>query len=87
MKRSELLTRIVLLERACTALAALVRDEFPDDYSLSECAYTWGDGITPEQIDAIRVLENDGLALSESHHEVIRDASKAVDVEPSKVGD
>lgn len=46
------------LEAACAALASLVRQEYPDGYSLAEIASTWGDGtITPEQIEALRELE------------------------------
>jgi hypothetical protein len=47
----------LILERACAALAALVRQEYPDTYSLAEIAETWGEGVTPEQVDALRVLD------------------------------
>lgn len=45
-------------ERACSALTALVRVEFGQKYSLVEIAETWGEGITAEQIEALRVLES-----------------------------
>jgi hypothetical protein len=45
-------------ERAADALASLVRAEYPLHYSLAEIAETWGEGVSPEQIDALRRLEN-----------------------------
>ena len=50
------LDRLVLLERACAALATLVRQEYPDAYTLAEIAETWGEGITPEQVTALAEL-------------------------------
>jgi hypothetical protein len=47
---------LVILERACSALAALVRKEYPDDYSLADIADIWGDA-TPEQVEALNLLE------------------------------
>jgi hypothetical protein len=43
----------VLLERACAALASLVRQEFPSDLSLAEIADTWGENLSVEQIEAL----------------------------------
>lgn len=49
---------LVVLERACAALAALVREEYPDGHTLAEIADIWGIGVvTPEQVDALRILE------------------------------
>jgi hypothetical protein len=48
----------VTLERACAALAVLVREEYPDK-PLAEIARIWGSGITPEQIEALELLESD----------------------------
>jgi hypothetical protein len=45
------------LRIAYDALTDLVRREYPAGLSLSEIAATWGDGITPEQVRAIRRLE------------------------------
>jgi len=42
---------------ALSALASLVRREFPPGYTLAEIAATWGDGATPEAIEALRRLE------------------------------
>jgi hypothetical protein len=47
----------VLLERACAALAVLVRVEYPSDRSLAEIATTWGEGISEEQIEALKWFE------------------------------
>ena len=48
----------VLWERACSALAWLVRQEYPEVYSLAEIAERWGwPHITPEQVEALRELE------------------------------
>jgi hypothetical protein len=52
---------LVLLERACAALSSLVRAEYGEKYTLAEIAETWGEGITPEQVEALRLLE-DGSA-------------------------
>jgi hypothetical protein len=51
------------LLRACRALARLVKDEYPDGYSLSEIAATWGPGLilqdplSQKDIDAIARVE------------------------------
>lgn len=47
-------------ERACSALASLVRAEYPTGLTLAEIALTWGEGISPEQIDALVCLESQG---------------------------
>ena len=39
-------------------LAALIRAEYPSNWSLAEIAGVWGEGITQEQIDALRWLES-----------------------------
>jgi len=51
--------REAVLERACVALATMVREEYPSHYTLVEIADIWGTwmGVTPEQIDALRELE------------------------------
>ena len=46
-----------MLEAGYRALAGLVRAEYPDRLTLAAIAATWGDGITDEQVDALRVLE------------------------------
>jgi hypothetical protein len=35
----------------------LVRTEYGDKYSLAEIAETWGEGISEEQVEALRSLE------------------------------
>lgn len=44
-------------ERACSALASLVREEFPTTYSLAEIAKKWAPGVTSEQVEALAKLE------------------------------
>lgn len=56
--------RLATLERACAALATLVRKEYPDRCSLAEIAETWGEGITPEQVEALRVLDGEFIEPS-----------------------
>lgn len=56
-------SQVILLERACSALASLVRDEYPDHYTLAEIADTWGVNITPEQVEALRVMNREPDAL------------------------
>jgi hypothetical protein len=51
----------VELEAAYQALAQLVRDEYREGYTLAEIADTWGNGITPEQVEALRAIETQGL--------------------------
>ena len=58
--------RRVLLERACAALASMVRQEYPESYSLAEIAATWGEGITPEQIEALQLLDSESLDVNHS---------------------
>jgi hypothetical protein len=63
--------RDVLLARACDALATLVRDEYPD-LPLAEIAETWGDQVTPEQVEALVWLEaHPGGALEVNLDELI----------------
>jgi hypothetical protein len=46
-------------EDAAWALAHLVRTEYPEGYTLTEIAETWGlnEGLTPEEVEAIRAFE------------------------------
>ena len=46
-----------LLASACSALAAIVRAEYGDRYSLTEIAATWGEGIPAGEIAALEVVE------------------------------
>lgn len=50
--------RLADLELAASALAALVRQEYPDSLSLAEIARRWGVGITPDQLAALASVEN-----------------------------
>lgn len=74
----------VLLERACAALAMLVRVEFGDRYSLSYIADTWGEGITPEQLAALRQLEDESF---ETSLKLFNDSAKGAQIEASENGD
>ena len=60
---------------AAEALAALVREDYPNDLRLSEIARTWANGLTPEQIDALRSVEANlpteaGLSFREQRADV-----------------
>jgi hypothetical protein len=46
------------LRLAAEALAALVRNEYPSEYTLTEIASTWGEGISDEQIEGLRRTES-----------------------------
>ena len=48
------------LRLACDALATLVRQEAPVGMPLAEIAEIWGEGVTNEQIAALRQLEGQG---------------------------
>jgi hypothetical protein len=48
--------RVSDLEAAVVALSSLVRDEYPEGYSLAEIARTWGNA-TPAQLEALRVVD------------------------------
>ena len=73
------------LERACKALASLVRVEFGDRYTLAEIADTWGEGILPEHVDALRELESTFLA--ELGNELVHNAVESRHVESPNGGD
>jgi hypothetical protein len=45
------------LEQACRALASLVRMEYPSHLTLADVAQRWGEGITPDQVKALRWFE------------------------------
>jgi hypothetical protein len=59
------------LQEAFRALAVLVHDEYDDRYTLGYIASTWGEGITPEQLDALRFWAHEllGEPLDEFVHE------------------
>lgn len=44
---------------ATEALAVLVREDYPPDLRLSEIARTWGIGLTPDHLAALRSVESD----------------------------
>lgn len=46
-----------MLERALDALVQLVRQEYPQHLSLEEIAQTWGERLSPEQIEALGYVE------------------------------
>lgn len=47
------------LLKAARVLAALVREEYPDRYTLSEIASTWTPaGTTEDEIQALRAVED-----------------------------
>ena len=48
----------MLLERACAALADLVRQDYPDHKSLAEIAFLWGTNLSEEQVAALDWLED-----------------------------
>lgn len=79
------MSRLVLLERACSALASLVRVEYGDKYPLSYIADIWGGGgITPEQLAALRQLEEES---PEAGLELFDNPAKSHDIERPEVGD
>jgi hypothetical protein len=45
------------LEKACEALAILVREEYPRDMPLSSIAFTWGHHMTPQHLDALEAFD------------------------------
>jgi hypothetical protein len=45
------------LRLAHAALTKLVMAEYPENYSLAEIGYTWGEGLPPEEIAALKRLE------------------------------
>jgi hypothetical protein len=55
--------RLEIYENAYEALALLVKDEYPKDFTLVEIAEIWGKtmsgAITPEQIEAIKRIEGE----------------------------
>lgn len=55
----ELQEEKTVLVRAVAALTILVREEYGHDLTLAEIADTWGIGVTPEQVEALRTLEMD----------------------------
>ena len=60
---------------ATEALAALVREEYPSDLTLSEIARIWGVGLTPAQLAALASVESDlptemGLGVREEPSDV-----------------
>jgi hypothetical protein len=62
--------RLVILERACAALAAVVREEWGDKHPLSYIAETeGGPWITPEQVAALRQIEDDATYPKEPHRD------------------
>lgn len=73
-------------EAAFAALATLVRDEYPEGYSLAEIAERWGSSleISPEQIAALRSLES---LAPEVLDRVVQETSKGANVESAEVGD
>ncbi len=75
----------IVLERACAALASLVRSEFGEQYTLAQIAETWGEGITPEQVSALRSLD-DG-SLFEAFDELFDHGVKRFEIDASQVGD
>ena len=76
---------VIPLERACAALASLVRSEYGERYTLDEIAELWGEGITPDEVAALRVLE-DG-SLRESFDEFLHHARQSGAINMSKIGD
>jgi hypothetical protein len=61
---SDLPPLVLTLERAVDALASLVKQEYPERYSLVEIAEIWGGNLSPEQVEALRYLENSASAAS-----------------------
>jgi hypothetical protein len=51
--------RLVTLELAVLVLAALVRQEYPDDLSLAEIARRWGHDRSPDHLAALAQIESD----------------------------
>jgi hypothetical protein len=70
-------------ERGFAALASLVRQEFGERYNLVEIATTWGEQVTPEEIEALRELERFG----EAGDKLIDNPTERRDVESPDVGD
>jgi hypothetical protein len=48
---------VVLLTEACTALAALVRAEYPARMRLADIAARWGEGLSEQQVEAVEWFE------------------------------
>jgi hypothetical protein len=62
-------------EYAARALALLVRAEYGDRYSLSYIAETWGEGIDPVLVGALRRWEG-ALVPAEAGDELVHDAGE-----------
>lgn len=62
-----------------------MRSEYGEHYTLVHIAETWGEDITPEQVSALRSLE-DG-SLLEAFDELFHHAVERFEVDPSEVGD
>jgi hypothetical protein len=72
----------VVLNRAFDALAALLREEYPPRYSLTEIAEQWGWQLTPEQVDAIRQVEQ--WRSTEPRLSISEQAIQSLDVEATE---
>lgn len=72
------------LVEAARALIAVVRAEYGDRWSLAYIAGTWGDGATPDQLEALSHVET---LLGEMRCEVLHDRCEDTDVERTDPGD
>lgn len=68
-----------LLE-AARALVAIVRAEYGDRWPLAYIAGTWGEGVTPDQLEALAHLES---LLGEPDHELIHQGRERADIDGS----
>jgi hypothetical protein len=76
---------IVVLERACAALRSLIRSEYGDYYMLTQIAGPGVKDLTPEQVSALRVMENGSIC--EPLDELLHHIGQRSEVDPSQVGD
>jgi hypothetical protein len=76
---------VIMLERACAALASLVRAEYGEHHALSYVAATWGEVISAEQVEALRALESGSFA--EVSDELADNSLKGPDVNTSQIDD
>lgn len=67
---------------AARALAVLVRDEYPDGYSLAEVTRQWGWplGLTPTDAAAVEAAERSGLLGDEAGLGVVHQPVQEPDV-------
>jgi hypothetical protein len=75
--------KATLLE-AARALVTVVRSEYGDRWTLAYIAGTWGEGVTPGQLEAVAYME---ALLSEPDAELLHEGREGVDVDGSDSGD